>query len=598
MVQNAAQIPLVGISQMIADGAKGFEPYRHFANATKLAAQWTMKGTTGDKNLDILLKQAETDGLTIPTALEIFKPEMNEIQRGSERAAKFMAGKRTVGEDIKSEASKFVAGLGKFMRSTAAASETANRRISFIAGVLHARNKKVGDLKQQFKDASWFTDYVNFVGDKSNRPGYLSKVGDKGYVHAPLLIATAMQSFVLNQLSQLYTFGKLGFGKSGSKADRSAFYTGIGALAALGGAMGLPFAESADELLEATTGLSFRKAVRDGLVKGPGETLGLDEETGNRIADTILAGLPGAVGIDASGSLGLGAPMFRFQAGREPSALDLAGPGGGLLERYSTAAQVAGQTLASTNPWNWEEWQRVLKIGSPQALTYWLRLADAMDKNSVLNRSGQPLVGGLGDGDTAALSLGFQPTSVTRRRKVDSALFRAGQAESEQYQNTIGRIAQAIYQFQQTGDAGQIQFARAEFDRYVKSQAGAQDRSSFVTSIANELQKFKGPVRSPATLKGQRAVDDLMSVYGAGEFRYPSQLSVAQDALQSAQLLGQSDVALQKLRTLASTLPQKVLYDQLVQAGLSPAVASLVSQRGTAAARRRLEYQTQQGSSQ
>lgn len=589
MVQNMTQVPLVGIPQLVAEGTSPFKAYAYYAKALKLASDYTIKGTTGDTQFDILLKQAEKEGVTLPSAIEMFSPQTDEVQEGLDRAAAWSNGDRIPGTFLKQGVSSFSSGLGKLMRSTAIASETANRRISFLMSLLKSKAEfgKEMDLRKAFRDANLHTDYVNFVGDKSNRPGIITKF-DKSPGHSVVMVLGALQTFTLNHIGQLYTFRQNWL--KGSKADRAAFFTGVAHLLILAGAMGLVGAGTMEELYELVTGISLKTAIRRGLVNQATETFNLTEEAGGRIADGVLGGIPAALGVETGGSLGLGDLFFRFQPGREQSLYDVVGPIGGLVQKGKKMIDVA-----SSNPWSPEEFlttmRSVGRAGAPQSLNYWIRLADAIDRDSYLTPSGQPLVESLDATGETALALGFQPKSVANVRESQTQMFLAENRRMEEQRTKRDVIAKALFDYESTGNPEKLVLARETFNSYVQDRKGTLDRSSFIDSITAQVNQFRQPVTEAPTLAGYEDFARIAQSYPESIHAFPSRSSAALDELQVSSLLGQPDELMRRVQGLSSTLQQSALYDSLVQGGLPPPIASVVAQRGNAAARKLLEIQ-------
>ena len=63
------------------------------------------------------------------------------------------------------------------------------------------------DKQKIFEYASRFVDDVNFTGNKANRPGFIKGL-EGSWMHGPVLSAFALQSFSVNQISQMAMFWK------------------------------------------------------------------------------------------------------------------------------------------------------------------------------------------------------------------------------------------------------------------------------------------------------------------------------------------------------------------------------------------------------
>lgn len=589
VIQNLLQVPLNGIPEMVAQGA-GMHAYSHALKAGKLAHEYNQTGTTGNKTFDVLLKQAEKDGVTIPNAIEFFAPESADLQNALDSVSAYEKGQTQLGEKTKYVASELGKGLEKFMRSTAVAGEQVNRRVSFIMSLLESERLGVKDARQMFNKANMFTDYVNFVGDKSNRPGFQVKLG-KSWAHSPVLVATALQSFVLNHIGQLYSYGRLAL--RGNKSYQQAFATGSVHLIAMAGAMGIPFAQTAEQMFESATGISLKEAVRRGLIVKANDWFDIQEKNGGRIADVVLNGFTKLTGLEASQSIGLGDPLFSYQADRTPSALDVMGPLGGLINKGASAASVV-----AANPFEPSEWMNATRTVAPQALNYWFKLMDATMKGGYYDREGAPVVEGLNAKSSIALLGGFTPTEVSNVRQVQKLRRKIDQKDSEDYRNAVNQVAKNLFAFEQSGDNDHLVKANSFFADYVKAMAGTQDRDSMVKSVANRVEELRHPAFQPPTLKTSRAAQEALASYPETAYPVAAKLPAVVGELKAAQLLGQQDVLQRKLGAAKSAALTSALYDHLIQAGYEPALASLLSQRGNVALRRQIEMSTSQGSDQ
>lgn len=569
VLQNAVQIPLNGISQMVSDG-HGFKSYKHFAQAAALAGKWNLKGSTGDVHIDSLLKQAEKDGISVQQSIESPVHETVELQNALDSINSNSEGTTAFGRRISYEKTRAIKGFERFMQSTSAAAESANRKTTFIASILAQRSKGVSDLRTQYGEASRFTNYVNFVGDKPNRPGYLIESGHTPFVHGPLLLASSLQSFTLNHISQLYSFWKKGW-QQGSKTDKQAFATGIAHLLAFSGAMGFVGAATAEALFEEVTGVSLKTAVRKGMVA----TLN-DDETADAISDLILTGLPGLAGVDLSGSVGLGSPLLRYQAGQPITAEQLAGPAAGLFGRV-----VEGLGDIRADPFNPQQWWAATRAAAPQFLSQFLRVADVLSSGTTLDKNQQPVGDPLGTVGSAATLAGFTPTEVSKQRSFNSEVYKANKRSSEDYETKVRNISKLLNEFNTTGNQDSLLRANEQFSAYLNSVGGLQDRLSMVNSITRQLEEFEGKVTQPPSLKTAKTRRSLETAFPSVKSQNPTDVSSLLKSLDVALSLGQDDLLLQKLQSLPSSLLDAILNDALGQAGLPAEARGLVKSPGT-----------------
>lgn len=571
IIQNAVQMPLNGVSQMVANGTGVGQSYKFFSKAAALAAKYNLRGTTGDREIDILLKQAEKDGVSFQAALESPLHEGIELQNSLDSLNAQREGSIQAGARIKHASTRLWKGFEKFLMSTSSAAEAANRKTTFIASILDSRAKGQKDPLALYKEASEFTNYVNFVGDKPNRPGYMIKEGGRP-MHGPLAIWSALQSFTINHLSQLYAFHKLG--KAGSEADRKAFYTGLAHLAALSGAMGLVGASTAEALFEEVTGVSLKTALRRGLV----EHLPFGDGAADRISDTILGGLPALAGMDASNSIGLGSPFFRYQAGQPLGIEQFGGAGIGMLGRVG---QAFGQV--TEDPFNPQQWWKATRSAAPAFLSNFLRVAEVTGAGTVLDTNQQPVSDPLGVAGSASALLGFTPQEVSKQRQVNSLIYKSTKKMGEEYDHSVKNIAQELNRFQATGEPDALLHANQMMQKYLESVGGMQDRGAMIQSITDQLGEFQGRVTKPATLKESASRRRIESAFPSIKPRYAGQLESALSEIEVLMLMGQADLLEQKLDSLSSSLPDAVLTDLLVQAGLPPEDARLALSPGRAA---------------
>ena len=571
MFQNLLQVPLNGVPEMVAQGA-GFHAYGHSIKAAKLAALYAKDGTTGNKMFDVMLKQAEKEGVTIPSAIDFFAPESSELQNALDSITAQTSGVKEIGQKASYSGSVLWKNFEKFMRSTAVASETANRRVSFLMSLLESQRKGVTEPRKVFNDANVFTDYVNFVGDKSNRPGFQVKLGQT-WAHGPVLLATAMQSFVFNHISQLYAYGKLAM--KGDVNAKKAFVTGTAHLLTMAGVLGLPLAQNAEQLFEKVTGISLKEAVRQKLLLGAQELFDVDAAAGSRIADTVLNGFPKMLGIEASASVGLGDPLFHVQADQVPTAYQLAGPVGGVAEKL-----VQGVDAITANPWDGDSWMKATRTIAPQAINYWLKLADATMKGSYYDRGEAPVVEGLNGSSSVALALGFTPSEVANVRQVQKLRRNINDKLSTEYRTAVDAVAKALLAYQQKQSNENLLEANERFQKFLEKMAGTQDRDVMVKSITERLEELKHPTYLPPTLKESQPFREVLTSYPETKYPFREQLPQLFGELQVAQQLGQDDILARRVSGLKTSLMQKLLYDQLVQAGLEPWQASRISAGG------------------
>lgn len=572
LVQNAIQIPLNGISQMVAEG-HGLKSYKYFGKGAALAAEYNLKGTTGDAFIDSALKQAEKDGISFQIALENPIHESVELQSALDGWNAHNEGLGLLGQRAKYAATEAWKRFEKVLQSTSTAAEAANRKTTFIASILAERARGVKDPAQLYAKASEFTNYVNFVGDKPNRPGVIIGLGNQagkplsGKLHGPVVTMMALQSFTINHLSQLYSFWKNT--KSGSKLDKQALMVGVANLLAFSGAMGFVGATTAEAFFERMFGISLKTAARRKLI----ESLPFESETADRIADGFFHGLPAFAGVDMSGSIGLGSPLFRYEAGQPVTLEQLGGAGVGMLGRV---AQAAGEVL--DDPFNPHQRLTAMRTLSPSFLTQATKVYDLLNRGTVLDSKQQPITDSVGITGSAAILGGFNPMEVTKQRAFNNADYKAKKKASEEYQRHSLNIARSLHSFNTQGNPDDLLAAQTMFADYLDSVAGLQDRQEFIDSISAQLREIEAPVVKPPTLKGAPARRELEAAYPTVERPSSDELSSLLRSLGVAQSLGQEDLLVKKLKTLPSSALDAMISDLLVQGGLQPELAGYLQQ--------------------
>lgn len=557
--QNFLQVPLNALPEAVSRGA-GLHAYTDMLKAYAMSAKWMREGSLGDAQFDVLMKQAEADGSVIPSLVDAYAPSGNDIQTALDAINKRNSGFSQLGAKANKTASDFMVGFDKFMRSTSVGSEAVNRRVSFIMSLLDSKRKGVKDPKTMYNIARDFTDFSNFVGDKANRPGYQVKLGGT-WAHGPLLAATALQTFMLNHISQLYAYNKKA--QSGDKNAARARNLGLAHLMVFAGVLGLPLASTLEQLAEDETGFSFRNWARKNL-GDVRELFGVSEEASGRFADAVLTGLPTALGLDTGGSVGLGDPMLQYRAGEDITALDLLGPGGSLVQR-------SGETLSEVAKGNWNTAARKLPV---KAWNHLLRIYDAVVDGDYKSQKGMPLVENLNTGASVAVSLGFTPRQASIQREMQSTVRKGVERQTKEYQEAGTKIARLL-------EAGDMLGAQDVMAKYLEDNAGTVDTTDLVDSISSQRQKFRQVTDQPPSARTQGIYDAAREVFPEAKSHYAQRLPELFEQLETARLLGQTDVLTKKLSTLDRAAQVRALYDSLIQAGFSPAQASALSSGNT-----------------
>lgn len=567
VIQNSVQIPLNGVSQMVAEG-HGVASYKHFAKAAKFATQYNYKGTTGDATIDVLLKQAEKDGISFSTAIEAPLHEGDALQNVLDSINANSDGKIGFGQKVGLAGTRVVRGMEKFLQATSEAAESANRKTTFIASVLAERAKGNVDPRAIYEKASQFTNFVNFVGDKPNRPGYMILNG-QGTLHGPLGLLTALQSFTVNHISQLYSFYEKGY-KQGSKADKAALAVGLAHLLVFAGGMGMIGASTAEQLFESATGKSLRTLYREGLIAGL-TSLSDDEETkeslrfgADRVADTTMYGFPALAGVDMSNSIGLGSPFFRYQSGKPMGIEEFGGAGVGMLARVG---QAVGKV--ATDPFNPQAWWSATRSGSPAFLGNAIKTYELLNSGASLDANQQPIGDPLDVGSSISALAGFNPMETSKQRDLNNQIYKSTKKSADDYQRTVLNISQLYSAYQLTGNEEMRVKAEEMMTSYVDSVGGLQDRDAMISSISAQVQQNSGKVTKPASLKESATRARQEAAFPSIKRPASNQLDALLDELGVAQALGQDDVLVRKIQSLPQTMQSRALADALAASGLS-----------------------------
>jgi hypothetical protein len=598
-LQNSMQTVLNGIPQLVADGHGYMKSYETWGKSGLLLRKWFKDGTTGDKTLDSLLKSADKEGVTLPAELEAFLDETARGGSSLNSLRQISQGDRNtlVMPKAKHMGAMMLDRFEKIMRSTAIISEQGNRRMGFIMGYLDAKQRGITDVNEMFKRASRFTDDVNFVGDKANRPGFVSSTSGT-WLHAPVLVMTAMQTFVINHLSQIYTFWKEGnIGAldptTGQRStDRGiknkanqALVMSISHLALLSGMMGLPFLDDLEQIIEKLSGgkLSLRSEFRkmftgDEDEDGKSDLFGMDVEGGGTLSDTFLFGLPALLGVDATGSLGLG-KIFGFYAGDSPSeslTSLLLGPSYGIIEKGTSAARELIQ-----DPTDPVQLEKAGRLAAPFSISQFVRMADAFYNNTQFDRKVQPLVDGLSAKFALGTITGFRPLEAVNAQRARSRKSALEQQAQRHRSRAVEQIAKNLFEYKRTGEVSYLNRANEDFDKFLELHQGRQGEDSLITSVSDQMQRFEEPYRQNEGLIADnfsRAVDQA---YPEVATPVQGQITSALSGLEVSQLLGQTEEYGRRAQSLSSTIRQKAIVDALVQAGVEPAYAALLASIGT-----------------
>lgn len=581
VLQNSTQNFLNGTPELVRQGLSARGAYLTQAKTSKRLSQFSYTGTTGDKMTDAVLLKAKEDGFIDANTLEFFVPDSLGESPAKSWAGQWMQGKsRGLVEPLNRLAGRSSEALNSFLMSTASFGELVNRRFSLISGVEAAKRLGITEPNKVYEFATNFSDNVNFVGDKSNRPGF--QVEAKGWTHSLVQMATSLQSFTINHFSQVYSFMKEGAitgsldPRTGKRRLDARQLSNPGTKAAImsgmhmfliAGAMGIPFAGTLDDWLEALTGWDLSQLLRKKVIDLSTTWFDVEEETGGLIADVIESGLPAAMGIDASGSLGLGQPI---QSDPQASTAENVGGivGGAPLGVASNLGFGAAEILK--DPMNWANWQKGLRKAAPANVKHLIRVGDAMFNNRAYDSNNQPIGSPLSDKGSMAVAMGFTPKETSNARNAKLSMQRQEARHSQVKTDFANSIANSIV-------SGDGEKARLEYEKLLGDERFELiDRGSFISSVTKRIQDLKQDFTDSASLTSQPIHDSVSEAFPSVEFRPRPRVGSSLLNVQVAQLLGERSEVLRKAKSMQSGLQKNLTIDTLVQRGVPPALARLL----------------------
>ena len=220
-----------------------------------------------------------------------------------------------------------------------------------------------------------------------------------------------------------------------------------------------------------------------------------------------MNGLPAAVGVDASGSLGLG-QVIGNQAGQPFGLNEVFGATAGFVDTTST-----GLRTIMKDPMDFGAWREGGLQAAPASVKYMLRLLDATERNNYLDRKGKPILpDGLNAESFAALSIGFTPLQVSKQRAHDFSLMRKEQRYQEKRNTVTHDIARSLFAYQKTGEDQHLQQAKKEMSDFIAENPW-QDAKSLSDSVSLSLKQFYTPLNPTPDLLSQTLLAGLQETY-------------------------------------------------------------------------------------
>jgi hypothetical protein len=202
------------------------------SKAMKMAASRTFNkgGSTGDTELDAMLKLAEEEGIVAPHEIHMLR---GEASRGSRMATSNVIWRMMENKYPQLRyTSRLLDAAGSLWGGFFSMAEQYNRQVSFIAAYKMAKAQGMSK-EDSFDLAKDAIQETQFNYSKSSRSNF-----GRGAVGATVL---TFKSFLINYLEFLTRL---------AQRDKKAFAMAVGVLFLLAGAQGLPGADDLDDVLD------------------------------------------------------------------------------------------------------------------------------------------------------------------------------------------------------------------------------------------------------------------------------------------------------------------------------------------------------------
>jgi len=382
------------------------------------------KKKTGDTALDAALKHAEETGIVSPQ-------EVHQLMAQAQGKATLKSGDGTLAGNTAARASnvksKFVLAWGKVF----GLAEQFNRRVTFIAAYRTAVAEKIADPAAF---AAHAVAETQFTYNKGNKPEW-----------ARGAIGSTLFTFKQYSVNYVELLGRMW--QSGPDGKKAALLA-MAVLFLMSGADGLPFAQDADDLLDALMQrLGYAFSSQQMKQEFFASIIGKD---GARFLEHGLSGLPG-VPIDVSGRMGLGnlipgTGLLTKKTDHTRDALEIAGPVADLGKR---AFQAAGQLIDGAPV-------KAITTIAPTAARNVVKAFEMADTGAYNDDRNRKVID-TDLGDALAKGIGFQPTRVARIQ--------------EAKRQEVQLIAQAKMRETELAD----QMAKAIFDKDSEALREARD---------------------------------------------------------------------------------------------------------------------------
>lgn len=558
MLLNRTQNFIAGIGPMTEATGSVIKAEAQLAKGLKLLVKFNATGSTGNKNLDSILRQADKDGVTSSDTLDLFHRTKSLENYGNRNIA--IRGK-----------DKVASYLQRLIVSTNAFSEQQNRIQSVLAMADYQLARRGGnvsraELANVYREAVRFSNATNYFGSRANRPGFLVHAKDPTTHNAALLWST-LKTFTMNYLGQLLAMAK----RDGVRNKPLA--AALGHLTVGAGLAGLPFSKDIQQATEAVTGFSPEESFKDLFGDNPSETT-------KGLYDAILFGLPSYLGVNASQSLGVGS-IVGYRSSDSPSeniaAFALGAPGG-LAQRYGTALYEAAKSGNYGN---------LMQSTAPQAISYWTKILDAADSSQVRNTAGVPTK--VGAKDAIALATGFPSMSTTDARQA----FNAEQLSKKRFDSARDALVKRVASLYSRGDT---ESARKELSEGLASFGPRVDSISLIDSINREVFKNRVGYTSEAPTAATAAEQSKLALrYGEQGPKIASPVSLAMQRLELASKIADGPTLLAVLQGLKGNLKSTVTKEVSLAAKTTPELLQLLRSKRLVDKQRAIEILKEKG---
>lgn len=546
---NSTQNFFSGIGPMMEETGSYKTATRAMLEGLNIMTKYNVKGTTGNRYLDSIIRQADKDGVTTTDNLDLFF---------NTKSLENFGRKRLLNRTRNSVADY----INRLALSTNSLSERQNRLYSLIS-MANLELKKYtrsglpvssAALSDIYTKSRRFSNNTNYFGSRANRPGFL--VHSKGAVpHNAALLFSTLKTFTFNYLGQLLAMYK----KSGVR--NKALAASIGHLLVGSGIAGLPFSKDAQELLD-----YFTSSSSDAWIKEHLKNLFADNpsDTASEFVDALMYGLPRYLGLDASQSMGVGS-IVGYRSSDSPTenlGSVLLGAPGGLIQRYFSAGSKA---LASGDLGSF------ISQTGPAPMRYWTNIINAADSSQVRNTSGVPTK--VGTQDAVALATGFQSWSSAEGYRS----YEANQLAANASNNATNALAERIAYLYARGD---IDSAREEFNDGIKELGPSVDPVNLLNAINTGVFKRRfGYTRDVPTLAQQEGANRVSEIYGENASGIASPVSMTMQQLELARNITNAPVFADVLQSLPSAMRSSISREIAFRARVNPQLLTLLRSR-------------------